>query len=62
MDCAMPYEMFLMDMLFPRGQWLRINPDGGLLCANCMILRASEIPGAIVVHAVIEISPDYHPL
>lgn len=56
MDCKMPYSKFPLDMLFPRGQWLAINPkDGGLLCANCMVKRASKLKGAVVVHAVVEI-------
>jgi hypothetical protein len=58
MDCKKLYEEFGMDMLFPRGQWLEINPDDdGLLCCQCMINRACKIPGAIVVHSVIEIKP-----
>ena len=59
MDCKMLYKDFPLDMLFPRSQWLRINPkDDGVLCANCMINRASRIKRATVVHAVIEIEPN----
>ena len=58
MDCEKPYKDFTMDMLFPRGQWLLINPDEqGLLCAQCMVARASKVPGAVVIHAVIEFVP-----
>lgn len=59
LDCGMPYggEDWL-DCLLPRWQWLEINPDdGGILCANCMVKRASKLPGAVGFHAVIGISP-----
>ena len=55
-DCNLPYDEFGLDVLFPRNQWLTINPtDSGVLCANCMIKRAKKINGAIVVHAVVEV-------
>lgn len=55
MDCGMPYREFPLDLLVPRGQWLAIHPgEDGVLCANCMVRRASRLPGAVVVHAVIE--------
>jgi hypothetical protein len=59
MDCKMPYSKFPFDLLFPRAQWLLINPqDVGLLCANCMLKRArKKIKGATVVHAVVEVAP-----
>lgn len=58
MDCGLPYKKFGMDLVMPRAQWLEINPkDGGLLCANCMMKRASKIHGATCIHAIIEIAP-----
>lgn len=58
LDCGLPYEDFPLDLLLPRAQWLEIHPDdGGLLCAQCMVKRASKVPGATCVHAVIEIAP-----
>jgi hypothetical protein len=58
-DCGKPYGEFNMDMVLPHGQWKLIAPiDGdGLLCAQCIINRASKLPGAIVVHAIIEFYP-----
>lgn len=55
-DCGMNYLDFGLDMLFPNGQWQLITPDGvNILCPNCMVERAASLPGAAVVHAVIEI-------
>lgn len=57
MDCGLPYERFPLDMLLPRSQWMEIHPDdGGLLCAQCIVTRASKLPGALSVQAVIEIA------
>jgi hypothetical protein len=30
------------------------NSEGGLLCANCMVERASHLPGAVAVRMQIE--------
>lgn len=58
LDCGLPYEDFPMDMLLPRSQWLTIHPaDGGLLCAQCIVVRAAKITRATAVHAIIEIAP-----
>lgn len=58
LDCGLPYSEFQLDLLLPRAQWLEIHPaEHGLLCAQCMVRRASRLPGASVIHAVIEISP-----
>jgi hypothetical protein len=58
LDCGRSYMEFPLDLNLPRGQWLLIHPDdGGLLCASCIVARAAKIPGATVVHAVIEITP-----
>lgn len=55
-DCGLLYKDFGMDLVMPRAQWLQINPkDSGLLCANCIVKRASKVPGATCVHAIIEI-------
>lgn len=59
LDCGLPYATFPLDVLLPRAQWLAIHPEGddGVLCASCIVARASKIPGATVVHAVVEIAP-----
>lgn len=46
-----------LDLVLPRWQWLEIHPDdGGILCANCIVRRASKLTGAVSVHAVIGIA------
>lgn len=73
LDCGGDYaELMACDLVIPREQWLAINPDdGGVLCANCMIRRASRLLGAInitgrittgddsldVYHAITRLSP-----
>jgi len=60
LDCGKPYSKFPLDVILPRSQWLEIHPaDGGLLCAGCIVKRASKVPGCTVVHAILEIAP--HP-
>ena len=56
LDCGKPYEDFGLDLTLPDEQWLLIHPEGfnGLLCANCVVWRASKLPTAIVVRATIE--------
>ena len=58
LDCGLPYEQFPMDVILPRAQWLEIHPDdGGLLCASCIVTRASQVPRATCCHLIIEIAP-----
>jgi len=55
LDCGKPYSEFGLDMLLPDEQWLMIHPEkDGLLCASCIVKRASKLPAAIVVKATIE--------
>ena len=61
-DCGLPYSNFPVDVLLPRSQWLEIHPDeNGLLCAACIVRRASLVPGCASVHAFIEIVPQARP-
>lgn len=58
-DCRMPYGNFPLDMTFPDEQWRLIHaPEGGVLCANCMVRRAAGLSGAVVVRATIEFSKE----
>ena len=42
-DCGTPYgQDDWIDMVFPNDQWKLISPDDGILCANCIIKRASR--------------------
>ena len=59
LDCGLPYDQFPLDVVLPRAQWLRICPqDSGVLCAACIVRRVRKyIPGATVIHAIVEVSP-----
>lgn len=58
MDCGLSHGQY-HEMLFPRSQWLMINPkDAGMLCANCMLARAAKLPGQIGVVALVTFSGD----
>lgn len=60
LDCGRPYSEFGMDTHLPHSQWSLIHPDiNGVICAQCIINRASKIPGATVAHILIELTP--HP-
>lgn len=54
-DCAKPYSDFPLDATLPHDQWERImGSPNGLLCANCMVARASKLPGAVAVRMTID--------
>lgn len=58
LDCGRDYSDFHLDMLLPRPQWLEIHPDeNGLLCAQCIVTRASRVLGVTAIHAILEIAP-----
>ena len=58
LDCGLDYKQFPLDVLLPRAQWLAIHPDeNGVLCVACLVKRCALLPGAVVVHAVVEIAP-----
>ena len=55
MDCRKPYNEFGLDMTLPNDQWEAIHPEkNGLLCANCIVKRASGLQNVIAIRAVIE--------
>ena len=57
MDCGKPYSDFPLDTTIPDEQWRMIHDsNGGVLCASCMVLRLSRLPGAIAVRARLEIA------
>lgn len=56
-ECGLPYEEFPIDMVLPLDQWKLISPtpDGsGVLCAGCIVLRASRLPKIIVAKTELE--------
>ena len=55
-DCGKPYDDFGLDMVLSDEQWLMIFPQkNGLLCANCIVNRASKLKGSIIVKASIQV-------
>lgn len=59
-DCGRAYP-FGLDVVLPDDQWALImgQPDskddpGRLLCANCIVLRASRLPGVVRAKLVLE--------
>lgn len=60
-DCGQEYaDIMALDLALPRSQWLSINPDeGGVLCANCILRRASKLPHVINLTAIITFAQDY---
>jgi hypothetical protein len=45
-DCGMKYGgADWRDTVLPDDQWDLICPEGGILCANCIIKRAAKVPG-----------------
>lgn len=62
LDCGLDYSDFPLDMILPRWQWLLIHPaENGVLCANCMVKRASRIGGVVAIYAVIGIAATHVP-
>lgn len=60
-DCSMQYGgVGWLDVTLPDDQWALIQPretGGGILCANDIVRRASRLPGAEAVRAVIAFAP-----
>lgn len=55
LDCGTPYQSFPLDSTLPNDQWRMIHDsEGGILCANCMVERASKLPGAVAIRMQIE--------
>ena len=56
--CGKLYEQFGLDTVLPNGQWELLHAkEESLLCANCIVDRASEIKGCTVAHMILEIAP-----
>jgi len=54
-SCGEPDEGMPVDITLPNHQWSAIKGDDELLCANCIVKRASKLPGIIAVRAVFDI-------
>ena len=60
-DCGMAYgESDWVDTVLPNEQWDMIFPEhDGLLCANCIIKRASKLTGIIIAKTTLIFASDY---
>lgn len=59
LDCGAVYADFPLDTTLPDEQWRMIHgSEGGLLCASCIVKRASCLPGAIAIRARIDFADD----
>ena len=58
-DCSHPYSEFGLDTTISNYQWSLIHPESsnGILCAKCMVQRASKLPGTIAARMVFEFAP-----
>lgn len=60
LDCGCDYTKQRLDVTLSGEQWKMIHPDiGGVLCAACMVNRASKLPGVITFAARIAFGSDY---
>jgi hypothetical protein len=58
-DCGLLYGSFGLDTTLSHEQWQLINGSpNGLLCANCIIKRASRLPHIIAARLKLEFSTD----
>lgn len=55
-DCGLSYQEFGVDTTLPNVQWLAIHPESaeGILCANCIVKRASYLSGIIAARMVLD--------
>jgi len=63
-DCGLDYPFPGLDLLLPHDQWKRIFPefDGdGLLCPNCISIRAAELGDGWCLRAIVEGMETIHP-
>ncbi len=58
-DCGLAYDDYGGDTTLPNNQWSDITKkdDASILCANCMVKRASELPGFIAARMVFDFAP-----
>lgn len=55
LDCGFPYPDFPIDTTLPDEQWRMIHDsEGGILCASCMVKRASKLQGIIAARMRLE--------
>jgi hypothetical protein len=60
MDCGLDYGQYPLDVVLKKEQWLLIHPDdGGVLCANCIVERASRLQAVINLSVRITFARDF---
>ncbi len=61
-DCGLPYDDFGLDTVLSRLQWSTVSDEiEDILCANCMVKRASKFNNVIVTHMFFETRIDTPP-
>lgn len=61
-DCKLPYIEFGLDTVLSSEQWAEIHPEEveGILCANCIVKRASFLSNTVIVKMIIIKAEDYN--
>ena len=58
-DCGMLYgEDDWVDTVMPHFQWKIISPENGILCANCIVKRASKLENIRILKTELIFSDD----
>lgn len=59
LDCKCPDDEMPLDTVITGKQWERICPEGGVLCASCIVKRAAKLPHVINLTARITFADDF---
>lgn len=60
-DCGLNYQDFCLDTVLTNEQWAMIHPGitEGMLCANCIVKRASFFDEIICAKMILQKKEDY---
>ena len=61
LDCGATDNDMPLDATLPSKQWLLICPEGGILCASCIVKRAARLRHVICVEMKILFADDFEP-
>jgi len=59
-DCNAADAEMPLDTVLTGEQWERICPEGGILCASCIVRRAAKIPDVICVDLRVICIVEFH--
>ena len=59
LDCGRPDEKMPLDTVLTLKQWEWLCPEGGVLCASCIVVRAAKLPDVINICARVVFVDDY---